>query len=653
MKKSVLAISFLFLLIPTPSVFSDTLSQKDHGAWWVSLYGALSEKDHPLVSRATRVFEHVRKAADKRANRFPNLVILHQKDEPWVLSLKDGTILFTQKAVEICYQGVDETAGDSRMAFIIGHELAHLAKDDFWHKSAFETVKRFGPDSENIKKQILDLIRNTENIENTPHAREIVRKKELQADGYGLVYASMAGYDPRVIADEKGKNFFREWADWFTSNQATGKTAGNNESHPAPEQRAGFLLSKMKSLINDLDIFHIGVRLYQLGRYEDALAFFRTFNEKFPCREVSNNIGLIHYQMAIKNLAKCDRNRAYRFKLTATTDTETRAGLYKSQCGQSLFRQAIRHLENACDKDDYYVPARVNLSSALIMAGKYSRAMAVLDEALEIRKDDPEILNNRAIAMYLLGPSIKVDMFRQSVDALKHVIKENPVFSDAYYNLARLRFERGRNAASGETWKKYLKLESSGVYANIARDILGSEKESIAENNWQTTGVSTSLGTEICQASFALGISARSATPCIPTQSMGTRTSIADLTENNRQTTFAGLYEPPVKLGDVDSKTEKQLAGFKKYSLELGTIAGEYYVKQGILVLSLEDVVELVECPVKDRITLSKLEEIYGEPYQILKSSPQKKTLVYENFSVDVQDGITARVVYFEKGNWE
>ncbi len=600
MKKSVLTVAFACILMLAPA-FTDALSQKDHGAWWVRLYGALSEKDHPLVSRVTDIFEHVLETADKRANRFPKLVILRQADEPRVLSLKDGTVLLTQKAMEICYQDTDNTTGDSRIAFVLGHELAHLAKDDFWHKSAFEAVKRFGPDSKTAK-QVLELIRKTENIENNAHGREIIRKKEIQADGYGLLYASMAGYDPRLIVDEKGKNFFREWA-----NQITGKTADKDESHPSPEQRAAFLLSKMKALVNDLDIFHLGIRLYQLGRYEDALAFFNAFNEKFPCREVSNNIGLIHYQMAIKALAECNRNNAYRFKLAATADTETRAELYKSQCKDSLFRQAIRHLKNACEKDAFYVPARVNLSSALIMDGKYSRAMAVLDEAPEITNHDPEISNNRAIAMYLLGPSIKVDMFQQATDALKDVIKKNPKFPDAYYNLARLQFERGRNAATRETWKKYLKLESVGVYADMAKEMLGQDKESIAGQ---------------------------------------------DLAEPGLQTAHAGLPGyPPVKLGDVDNKTEKQLTDFERYPLELGTIAGEYYRRQGTLVLILEDVVELVESPVKKIINISEAEEIYGEPCRIFNSSSKKRTLVYENFSVDVQDGMIAKVVYFEKGN--
>jgi len=49
------------------------------------------------------------------------------------LALKDGTILLSQKGMEICYQAEDKNIGDARVAFVLGHEMAHLGNDDFWH----------------------------------------------------------------------------------------------------------------------------------------------------------------------------------------------------------------------------------------------------------------------------------------------------------------------------------------------------------------------------------------------------------------------------------------------------------------------------------------------------------------------------------------
>lgn len=531
MKSKLAPLSVAIIMLALP-VLCFASSQEDYGDYWVSVYGALSEADYPLVSRVQQVFDRVMAAADKRGNRFPKLVILRYTGEPWAISLKDGTVLLTQKAVEICYQDADKTTGDARMAFVLGHELAHLAKDDFWHIAAFETVQKFSSDQQSAR-ELLELLQKTENVINTAHAREIIKKKELEADSYGLLYASMAGYDPKIIVDNNGKNFFREWA-----GQIIGELAYTDDFHPDfhpdPGQRATFLLSNMKSVSSDLDIFHLGARLCQLGRHEDALVFLNAFKEKFPCREVFNNIGLIHYQVAIKAMAGCSREKAYQYRLSTILDRETRAERFRAACGKAMFKQAIRHLKLACEKDSLYSPARVNLSSAFIMAGRYSEAMTVLDEVLKTDKDDPKAMNNRAIAMYLLGPSIKVDMFQQASETLRYVIRKYPDFSDPYYNLGRIQAERERNAGFRHTWKKYLDLESEGVHADIARDALGIKR--------------TNAG-------------------------------------NKKPYELSLTESVPVRPGDINEKTEKQLAKLTRHPLELGGIFGDYYSGDGILVL--------------------------------------------------------------------
>ena len=117
---------------------------------------------------------------------------------------------------------MDENIGDARIAFVFGHELAHLAKDDFWHQTAFDAVQQFMPQSEN-KKEIAELLLNTEDVNDSTKAKEIRRKKELEADAYGLLYAVMAGYDAGLIADENN-NFFREW-----TSQVGGKIVYSDE----------------------------------------------------------------------------------------------------------------------------------------------------------------------------------------------------------------------------------------------------------------------------------------------------------------------------------------------------------------------------------------------------------------------------------------
>lgn len=597
----------LIILVFFPYAFAGEKSRQDHGEYWVDVYGALSEDDHPLVSRVQKVFERVLAAADKQAGRFPRLVILREIGNPWAISLRDGTVLLTRKALEICYRDVEETTGDARAAFVLGHELAHLAKDHFWHIAAFEAMTKYGSDQKAVD-EIVRLLCKTGDIKDTARAREVIREKELQADHYGFLYASMAGYDPLVIVDRGGKNFFREWADGIA-----GKLACDDRLHPTSKERAEFLLSNMKKVTDNICLFHIGVRLYQLARYKDALDFLQAFREEFPCREVFSNIGLIYYQMAMTHLYECDRNAAYRYNLSTVLDTETLASEMKVRRSSSdecikkrEFREsinwAIRHLKLACEKDTSYIPARINLSSAYIMARKYSDAMAVLDEALEIREDIPEALNNRAVAMYLLGPSIRMDMFKQSYDALKELTRTNPEFSDAYYNLARILSERKRHAAAKEAWKKFLDIEPSGPYAETARAVLENRKPSSDKPS----------ESDSCKGKF---------------------------------------HEPaPFKLGRTDKQTRTALSGLDKtHDLELGRVFGKYYEGENLRVLTLEGVTEVIESRVRKPVTLSEIISKYGPPCRTFASPSGMKTLMYYDFALDVHGEQVLWVIHFKR----
>jgi hypothetical protein len=136
-----------------------------------------------------------------------------------------------------------------------------------------------------------------------PKTQEFIRKQELQADSYGLIYMTMAGYDPKAIIDRDRTNFFENWV-----SKITGKIAYSDATHPGPKERAEFLRVQLVSVVDALNYFSFGVRLYQLGRYSDAILLLEAFKEKFPSREVFSNIGLCHYQLAMRVLSNCDES---------------------------------------------------------------------------------------------------------------------------------------------------------------------------------------------------------------------------------------------------------------------------------------------------------------------------------------------------------
>jgi len=595
MKKLIVITLFIILFTTASAGIGFAVSPEEQIKWLIDLFGELTVTDEPLVSRVQDVFERVRAAADKRDSCDPKLLIIREADDPWALCLEDGAIVLTQKGLDICYKNVDKKTGDSRVAFVLGHELAHLAKDDFWDWQAFKTVRRFGPGPKAVR-EILSLLATSENIEDMNRVRKIRMRKELQADSYGLLYAAMAGYDPRAIADE-GRNFLREWVE-----QITGEVAYIKESsqggifHPPPEIRAELLLAQMKSVDDARELFHIGVRLYQVGNYSEALAFLKTFQKKFPCREVLNNIGLCHYQLAIRALAEYDSEKVCWWKPSVIVDTETLAGVFRGKDqAKRIFkkemREAIRYFKKACEKDAYYVPARVNISAAHIMTEEYNKATSSLEDALKLRKDDRDALNNQAIAMYEFLSKVKKDYSEETVRALKDLTEKHPKFADAWYNLARVLSERNRTREAGDAWRAYLRLEPAGGHSDLARKELGTETAELAVRSGRF------------------------------------------------------IRDPFVQPGTFDKKAQNRLSGFAERTLELKNLSGRYFSGNDLQILVLENAVMLVESPVNGNMKLSELN--IGPARRILPGCSGSETFVYDQFALYVRNGLVEKVVHF------
>ena len=559
-------------------------SPKEHASWWIEAFGAVSpDAGNIHAKRALAVFERVSAAADKRANRPPRLVIVRKKAEPFAAALPDGSVILSLKALEICYEGVDENTGDARLAFVLGHELAHLAKDDFWHLQAFEFISKFGSDKKAVD-ELVDLLRKTENISKTEHARAIFRKKELQADAYGLLYASAAGYDPNVVAGNDETDFFRYWSD-----RVAGKAAyyDENNPHPSPELRRELVVAEMESIRDRLVLFELGVLLYQLGKYQDSMDFLSSFQKSFPSREVSNNLGLAQFQLAMKNLSRQNPEKANRFYLSTSLDPHTRAAVYSRGAARDLAK-AVDYFDNACQKDPFYCKSRVNLSSALIMTEKYSDALAALDSILPPDDDLPEVLNNRAVALYQFGleQKHKVDLFKNALALLQDAIRIDSEFAPSYYNLGRLFYERNRNAAAADALNRFLTIEPFGFYADSARGLSGTRLDSARMKH---------------------------ETP-------------PDL-------------QPAVSLGRMNPQTRSQLESYERKPLNAGGSEAVCYTKGEILVLVLDDVVEVVKMPASDQIKLPLFQEEYGAARRVFQNPDRTRTMVYAHFAVKTDQG--------------
>ncbi len=427
------------LLVVSGSVAGAEDLSKDQRQWWIDHYGLVDAKHEPLVARAEKIFSRVAAAADKKSNWLPKMVVIGGTGDPYALTLRDGSLILTLEGLKICYANTAPEIGDSRLAFLIGHELAHLAKDDFWHSTAFASVKDSKDDAK--VRRILK-----SQLEKSGGSLDFVKTQELQADSYGIIYMTMAGYDPKAIIGPDGTNFFQYWI-----SQITQKLAYGDAAHVSPEARAQFVRTELQPVIDALDRFRRGVELYQSGLYEEAASSFQKFIEKYPGREVYNDLGLSHYQLAIKTLAECNEllpgyftlpivldpettaqklrntsaseraaylqnesdqtNRAFPMALDSETTAQKlrnalaseRAACFQNESYQTNLQGAIRYFEEAEKKETTYLPARINLSTTLIMSGDYAKSISVANEILKINPNNTEALHNKAVAENLYG----------------------------------------------------------------------------------------------------------------------------------------------------------------------------------------------------------------------------------------------------------
>ncbi len=404
---------------------------------------------HPHIKRAQEVFEKIRAVSDRTGKRWPQLVMIQKKNAFCqgiaAQALPDGSVLITEELLDLVYQDVTTSIGDARLAFVIGHELSHLAKDDFWHAQAFYAVKNFThekSEENHVLQYLLQCCVKTA-LSSTSQAfvSNVLQARELQADAYGILYMTMAGYNPHVILEYNGLSFFEHYGQ-----QMSGQLV-YSQSHPTPQIRAKFLKTQFQHVVTELSFFHWGTRLYQLGHYPQAIAMLTHFSQYFPSQEIFNNLGLSYYQQGRQQLSGCPNLPALDFQLMTVIQEQTSADelitrrsmpfCYQNQ-GNSLLQKASDYLQQAVKMNPAQLRTHINLSTVWILMGRYTQALGELDYVLSQSPEHPEALNNKAVALYLYGKKEGLATKNRAIALLKSIPTTAPNGQQVQDNLTLL-----------------------------------------------------------------------------------------------------------------------------------------------------------------------------------------------------------------------
>lgn len=452
------------LVLPVGMSAANPMERIDY---WQKNYDELRPQDDVRAKRAHAIFNRVLQAAGTRPGVVPRLFIA--REEPFGITLPiaipDGGIILSQRVLDMCYR--DPEQGDHLLAFVLGHEIAHLLKDDFWHMKFFQAMKLSKANSSQPIKELETILHNIKSTDQ-------VAAKELQADEHGIIYAAMAGFDTRAVVTQDANNSF--FVDWMRALAPTRLgTMRPDPSYPSPTQRAIVVKARLSVVLDKTEVFNLGLRFYQAGQYAKAILAFRDFLQFFPSREVYHNLAASHHQLALqyKRLEQND-NDAVPFKLSLAVDPITRASHIllrgsnrQGQDPDALYRshldKAIAYYQTALSLDPSYTLAYNNLGCALLLKGDVYKAIGTFQDALKRRPEAAEILNNLGVAFFLAENPRKAQTY------LHQAHQQAPSYDAPLLNLGKIAYDTGQTAKARGYWDAYLQTTAASPWADVIR----------------------------------------------------------------------------------------------------------------------------------------------------------------------------------------
>lgn len=123
---------------------------------------------------------------------------------------------------------------------------------------------------------------------------------------------------------------------------------------------------------------------------------------------------------------------------------------------EGLYRKAL-------EIDPWLAIAYTNLGNICFRRSDETQAEGLYRKALEIDASQPEAQYNLGYLMLENGQAA------EAIGFFKGAIRSDPRFADAYFNLAMAYEQVGEPTKAHPCWRKYLEIEPTGTWAEIAR----------------------------------------------------------------------------------------------------------------------------------------------------------------------------------------
>lgn len=189
--------------------------------------------------------------------------VSHMRDEDWdVILIPEASFnaFVTGGTYVIVHQGLlKELKSDDELAYVIGHEISHVAADHVYESQSYNTSA---------------MLAGSKSVQRGSFQSAFTHENEEEADMIGLLYSTLAGYNPEKAASS-----------WERMGDKYGYHATTYSTHPIAIERAA-LLTKWA---------HSYKQYYMPGKinpnYREILKANTVFGNQAPAQEAAPGEG--------------------------------------------------------------------------------------------------------------------------------------------------------------------------------------------------------------------------------------------------------------------------------------------------------------------------------------------------------------------------
>jgi tetratricopeptide (TPR) repeat protein len=211
----------------------------------------------------------------------------------------------------------------------------------------------------------------------------------------------------------------------------------------------------------------LGSVLFERGYSEASETFFRRALQDDPASaEAEYGLGSVYLQQQKNKEARDNFERALKLQASypgTIPNAWNNLGILSAREGDAA--AAIDFFKRALQIDPAHLIALVNLGNAYRQQKEWGEAKMVLQQALEVEADDPEV--NYSLGMV----SAQLEESDRAYEYLKRAVELRPVYPEALNNLGVLYLRTGRAEKAVHSFEECIRVapEYDQSYLNLAR----------------------------------------------------------------------------------------------------------------------------------------------------------------------------------------